>query len=342
MGNLTLGICKNLLAINLGLAAFFTAPAWSETTESKQNNNTNNSVAVINTASTQAKDLFSLQQYPINSSNNQVTNYQIAQNELDRAEFCREYPFNSLCTNTSPNDSQTIPVPAPPPAPPRDSGTEVENSNERSNENSKQKSGFAIVPEVSTLGLGGHLVRKITPRLNGRVGFNTIGFDFDIDDTDADFEGDLSLSNVSTIIDLHPFKNSGFKLSGGLIFSSNTVEGTANTDQTIEIGNQIFNASELGSVDADIDITNNVSPYFGLGWGNAVGVNKGLGFWFNAGVLFGGSPDVDVTPNIAAGVPAALVAEINAAAEEEEAELEDEIGFLDFYPVVSLGLSYQF
>ena len=338
MSNLVLGMCKSLLAVNLGFAAIFTTPAWSETSESKFRDTVNNSLNVNYVVSTEAKDLFS----PQKDSNNTGIKYQIAQNELNRAEFCREYPFNSLCSNTSPNDSPTIPVPAPPPAPPSGSSNEVENPSVESNGGNKQKSGFAIVPEISTLGLGGHIVKRITPRLNSRVGFNTFSFGFDVDDTDADYEGDLSLSNVSAIADLHPFKNSGFKLSGGLIFANNTIEGTANADQTIEIGDQTFNASELGSVDADISITNDVSPYLGLGWGNAVGANKDLGFWLNAGVMFGGSPDVNISPNIAPGVPAEVVAEINAAAEAEEAELEDEIGFLDIYPVISLGISYQF
>jgi len=344
MSNLLLGTYKSLLAVNLGFVALFTAPAWSETVEFKYKKTaSSSSLNDYNAVSTKAKDLFLSQQYSNNSSSSdkKVINYQIAQNELNRAEFCREYPFNSLCSDTSPNDSQTIPVPAPPPAPPNNSSNEEDNLRVV-NDTSNNKSGLAIVPEISTLGLGGHIVKKITPRLNSRVGFNTIGFGFDIDDTDADYEGDLSLSNVSTIIDLHPFKNSGFKLSGGLIFSSNTIEGTANADETIEIGDQTFDASELGSVDADIDITNDISPYVGLGWGNVVGTNKGLGFWFNAGVLFGGSPEVNVSPNIAPGVPAEVVAEINTAAEAEEAELEDEIGFFDFYPVVSLGISYQF
>lgn len=343
MDNLLLGICKSFLAVNLGYAAIFSAPAWSQTAESKSRSTIDNyPLAVHQAISTQAKDLYLQQQYSLDNSSNSDRNYQIAQNELNREEFCREYPFNSLCSEASPNDSQTIPVPVPPPAPPGSTGNDAQNSSVERDRGNKQKSGLAIVPEVSTLGLGGHIVQKITPRLNGRVGFNTFGFGFDIDDTDADYEGDLSLSNVSAIIDLHPFKNSGFKLSGGLIFSSNTIEGTANADQTIEIGDQTFNASELGSVDADVDITNDVSPYLGLGWGNAVGISKSFGFWLNAGVLFGGSPDVDISPNIVSGVPAEVEAEINAAVEAEEAELEDEIGFLDIYPVVSLGVSYQF
>lgn len=272
--------------------------------------------------STKARDLF---------DESSINDY-LVQN-LDLEEFCREYPYNSQCRGINPGNSDTIPVPVPPPAP---------SESNRNNSSNGQKTGWAIAPEVSTLGLGGHVVRRIIPQINARVGINAFGLSLDIEETDVEYEGDLNLFNVSTILDLHPVKSSGFKLSGGLIFANNNVEGTATTEETIEIGGQEFSVEELGSVDADIDITRDVAPYVGIGWGNAVRANKGLGFWFNAGVMFGGSPEVSLNPNISQDVPADVVAEINEAVEAEEEELEDDIGFFEFYPVVSLGISYQF
>ena len=58
--------------------------------------------------------------------------------------------------------------------------------------------------------------------------------------------------------------------------------------------------------------------------------------------MFGGSPNVDVSPNINDGVPDSVVTEINQAAEQEEEDLEDELDFISIYPVLSLGISYQF
>lgn len=233
------------------------------------------------------------------------------------------------------NESSPIPVPEPPPAPPE----KTRNSN---SDRQGQKTGWAIVPEASTLGLGGQVVRKVSPNLNARVGVNAFGLGFDLEETETEYDADLNLFNVSTILDYHPSKGSGFKLSGGLVFTNNNIEGTASTDETIEIGDREFSAEELGSVDADIEISRDVAPYIGLGWGNAVGENKRFGFWFNAGVMFGGSPNVDVRPNINDGVPESVVTEINQAAEQEEEDLEDELDFISIYPVLSLGISYQF
>jgi hypothetical protein len=261
-----------------------------------------------------------------------VFDYQLAQVIRDLEKFCTNYPYNSQCRDR--------------PQP----GTEVETQPSPESTSSQAgvpKTGWAVVPEISTLGLGGSVVRKIIPEFNARVGVNAFGLGFDIEDTDATYEADLNLFNVSTLVDYHPIKSSGLRLSGGLIFGDNTVEGTATPtleggEETITIGDETFNVNELVSVDADFDVTNSVSPYLGLGWGNPVSGNKGLGFWANLGVVFGGSPEVNITPNTAEDIPSEVEQEINEAVARETEELEEDIDFISVYPVVSLGISYQF
>ncbi|MGF1542622.1 MAG: hypothetical protein ACFCU5_19620 [Pleurocapsa sp.] len=258
--------------------------------------------------------------------------YHLAQAIRDLEKFCTNYPYNSQCRDRPQPNTEVETRPSP---------------ESTSSQTGVPKTGWAIVPEISTLGLGGSVVRRITPSFNARAGVNAFGLGFDIKDTDATYEADLNLFNVSTLVDYHPIKSSGLRLSGGLIFGNNTVEGTATPtleggEETITIGNQRFNVNELVSVDADFDITNSVSPYLGLGWGNPVFGNKGLGFWANLGVVFGGSPEVNLTPNLAANVSNEVEQAINEAVARETKELEDEIAFISVYPVVSLGLSYQF
>lgn len=282
--------------------------------------------ATSNSVSTKASDLF--------WQNNHFEYYQLAEVPLDLEKFCQNYPYNSRCVDRPAPDGT-------------DSEVETEpRERDTTSKYNTPKSGWAIAPEVSTLGLGGSIVRKITPQLNARVSANAFGVGFDVEDTDVTYDGDLNLLNVSTLIDFHPSKNSGFRISGGVVFSDNNVEGTADTSQGGTIGGTDFPAGQLESVDADVDISDSVAPYLGIGGGNAVGEGKGLGFWWNLGVVFGGSPDVSVTPNISADVPAdqreQIEQEAQEAAEEEEREIEDDIDFIGVYPVVTLGLSYQF
>lgn len=293
--------------------------------------------------STQASDL-----WRSNSHRPEITDSllveKLVQREVDLKTFCENYPHNSRCSEVTPADKSG--------SGDRSTGS-APTTDKLQSSNSQQKSGWAIVPEASTLGLGGQIVRKITPNFNARVGVNGFGLGIDIEETDVDYEGDLSLFNVSTIIDVHPFKKSGFRVSGGLIFGDNSFDGSADISEEVaaEIEGESFsleelNIDQLATVDADIDLNNSVAPYLGIGGGNAVGEGKGLGFWWNLGVVLGGSPDVEITSNIADEVPDAVREEAEAAAdrvlEDEEEELEDELDFINIYPVVSLGFSYQF
>jgi hypothetical protein len=259
--------------------------------------------------------------------------------ELDLEKFCQNYPYNSKCAGVN--------TPTPGEDAPGES-TEIEDNDRQSS--SKSKSGWAIAPEISTLGLGGHIIRRITPQINARVGINAFGLGFEIEDDNSGvntkYDVDLSLLNVSTLVDFHPFKSSGFKMTGGLVFNNNDIEGTATNENEIEIGNQTFTADQVGSVDTNIEVTRSVAPYLGIGWGNAVAANKGLGFWCNLGVMFGGSPDIEVTPNINQNLPQAVRNQVETAVneqiEEEKNQIEDDLAFLGIYPVGSLGISYQF
>ncbi|WP_319420152.1 hypothetical protein [Pleurocapsa sp. FMAR1] len=341
-----------MLVANLVLAAMAADSTMAEVTKkSDRAEEKNTRFLTGNKTSTKAIDLITLpnQKNLIDSS----LKSQIAQRDL--AKFCQDYPYNSQCAGISPSNNnppgvETIPVPAPPPT----SETETNDRN-----SSGQKTGWAIAPEISTLGFGGNIIRKITPAFNARVGVNAFGVGINLNESQFDYDGDLNLFNVSSIIDVHPFKSSGFRISAGLIFSNNNIQGTADVSEQVadEIGNvgifgqtidirDFIDIQGLVTLDADVDITNSVSPYLGIGGGNPVGEGKGLGFWWNAGVVFGGSPDVTVTPNIPNSVPEEFRSEVQEAAntliESEEQDIEDDLDFLSVYPVLSLGISYQF
>lgn len=348
MSSLKLNVWTSLLGANLGLMTMTCFPGIAEDLKDIKVNQPSTDIVSIklisesDTVSTKAINLFLPIEQQRYFTNSPATTYQLVQKELDLESFCQDYPYNSQCGESNPANPNKpgvnidplspIPVPVPPP-----------NIN-----NSQKKSGWGFVPEISTLGLGGHVVRKIVPQINTRVGVNAFGVGFDITDTELDYEGDLNLFNVSTIIDIHPAKNSGFRFSGGLIIGDNNIEGTADISEQVaeEIAEVEFDIDDLATADVDVDINNNVAPYLGIGGGNVVGEGKGLGFWWNLGVVFSGSPDIEVTANISDDIPQEFRDEAQGAAdqviEEEEEDIEDDLDFIDVYPVLSLGISYQF
>jgi hypothetical protein len=143
-----------------------------------------------------------------------------------------------------------------------------------------------------------------------------------------------------------------------LVFGNNNIQGTADVSErvanelgVVKIGGQKIdirdlNIENLASIDTDIEINEGVAPYLGIGGGNAVKPGKGVGFWWDLGVVFSGSPNAEVTSNFSTDIPAELRDEVVAAADEalkdEEKDLNEALDIMGIYPVLSLGLSYQF
>lgn len=276
------------------------------------------------------------------TSSGQITSI-VAQRPLDMVQFCQNYPYNSKCTvENSAGEPGNLEN-----APGKDLKPQAE-----LNSSSRKTSGWAIVPELSTLGLGGHVVKRITPNVNARLGINNYGRDININETEYDYKGNLNLFNVSTLIDYQPFKKVGIRLSSGLVFGNNNVQGTADISEQVANGLRInledTNIENMASINTDIEINEGVAPYLGIGGGNAVKPGKGLGFWWDLGVVFSGSPNAEVTSdfnfpdNIRQEVQEQVIAETEESLKDEEKDLNEALDMMGVYPVLSLGLSYQF
>ena len=360
-----LGLNISLTAIAMLAVGIAAKPAMSQM-EIDNNSYKKTNLASLPTpdrVSTRAIDLLSPVELPAYFTDLSNRSYKLGQSNLE--QFCQDFPYNAKCAGTTPStetETDSIPVPVPPPAPPESSTSRPEG----------QKSGWAIVPEISTLGLGGHVVKKIIPQINARVGINAFGLGLDgAIDTDIDYEADLNLFNVSTIFDLHPLKSSGLRLSGGFIFGNNSFEGSSDVSDLVvdeledegDLDEEIIDALReidgLANVDTDVEIASGVSPYLGIGGGNAVGEGKGFGFWWNLGIVFSGSPEVDLDTELASqqvrdrfedtefeAEADRIVNEVEDGIDEvidgEEDDIEDSLDFVDIYPVLSVGISYQF
>jgi hypothetical protein len=252
---------------------------------------------------------------------------------LDLNIFCKSYPLNSRCTERS--------IPAKPQTEESKPQPEKSQPTEETSQTPRKTSGWAITPEISTLGVGATVTKSITPNINAKVGINGLGVSGDFDESGVKYNANLNLFNVSTLVDYHPWNNAGFRLTGGLVFQDNNIEGTgkATDNGTIQIGDNTYTKNQLPSVKAKVSFANSVAPYIGLGWGNAVKPGKHWGFSANLGVMFAGSPKVDLT---APGADPTVLAQVQADIEKERKQLEDDLNGFNIYPVLSLGISYQF
>ena len=206
---------------------------------------------------------------------------------------------------------------------------------------SKQTNNFALGAGVGTTGLSLNGTFQLSDNINFRGIY--ANYDFSENDTESGiaYQFDIELDTFSLLLDWHPSADSGFRISlGGINNGTNFSAKTTQTSGNITVGNSTFLASDIGTINAKVDY-DSFAPYIGIGWGNAVDEAGRWSFSFDIGAMFTGSPDVSVrcTQVSAGGAAQALC---DQQADEEENELEDELGDFDVYPVVSIGFAYKF
>ena len=179
---------------------------------------------------------------------------------------------------------------------------------------------------AGTTGIGADVAWGIAPTLSARIGYSALKWGYDVDTSNARYEGDLTLSNLSGLLDFHPLGPS-FRLTGGLILNDNKYQATGRP------------SSGPGSFDATVEPGHRAAPYLGVGWGNVAGA--GVHFYADLGVMFMGSPKATLNANCA-GLSAAQCTTLRNRASVEEARLEEELKRVKAYPVLNLGLTIGF
>ena len=151
--------------------------------------------------------------------------------------------------------------------------------------------------------------------------------------------GQWSASHSSLLIDYHPWQGN-FRLTLGL--TDNSLKWSAKNNGAVSIGGNSITQDVVDSVEAEVQLTEGVSPYIGLGW--ASGFDKVKGFSFNGdiGLLVASDFVVLFDANCIDGQ--AISAGCQKAKQDAKAELielqaDEKISLL---PLLGLGVSYKF
>lgn len=186
------------------------------------------------------------------------------------------------------------------------------------------------------LGAGLEIERSFNDSFGARVGINHFTYDYTATEDDIEYDFELDLMTLGLLLDWHPFKSS-FKLTGGVMYNSNTLDSTSKSIATFDIGDQTYMGSEIGTLNGDIDF-NDIVPYFGLGWNTAFGKDGHWGFIFELGAIFQGTP----TANLTATGPIANDPAFMTELAKEEDNLQEDLNDFEYYPNISIGISYRF
>jgi FecR protein len=194
------------------------------------------------------------------------------------------------------------------------------------------RSGVGITGKVGTLGLGAELNLAFSDSFGARIGYNAFTYKYNTNLSSVNYDLNLKLQSVSILGDWYPFSGS-FRTSAGVVYNNNQ----ANLTGIPGAGGFTINGvtyTSVSSVQSTMSF-NKVAPYLGIGWGNPVASDKGWGMTSDIGVLFQGSPKTDLTIACTAGCPTAS----DVAA--ENAKMQNDLKNFKYWPVVSIGISYQ-
>ena len=191
--------------------------------------------------------------------------------------------------------------------------------------------------KVGTLGLGLNLSTRIYDKTNVRVNINYFSLSKSINIEKIDYTASLKLLTAGALLDYY-FFNGTFRGSFGLYYNGNKLTGTVSLqDKPIKVGDKIYNFSEIGDLSLSLDFQK-INPYFGIGWGRAI-EETGFSFDCDIGFLYSNSVDVSYIASIK---NTTLENEITENLNKEVKKIRSSLDKLKFYPVISLGITYQF
>lgn len=208
---------------------------------------------------------------------------------------------------------------------------------ERAEMGAETKSGMGLTAKIGTLGYGFEVNFGISDRFSSRVGLNAFNYKRNANSSDLNYDFEWKLKTVSAFVDWYPFEGS-FRASIGALYDDNKASFNANpTSGTFIINGVTYSTAQVGSFGGTMSF-GKAAPYVGIGWGNPAAKNKGWGLVTDIGALYQGTPKIDL---LVTCVDPLVCAQLQSDAAAENIKLQDDLSHFKWWPVVAIGISYQ-
>ena len=190
--------------------------------------------------------------------------------------------------------------------------------------------------KAGTLGIGGEVAWRPIEWLDIRGGVNFYDYDDTTSYAGIDYDGTLSLDTYYLTGNFR-FPLSPFRLTAGIYANNNEVILASQDMAEFPVGNNPipYTPAEVGTLTGTASF-DSPSPYVGAGFDFDLLDRLGLSLDF--GVLLQGSPTVTMSADGLLANDPAFLADLN----DEIALVTDEISDLKAYPVISLGVHFNF
>lgn len=211
---------------------------------------------------------------------------------------------------------------------------------------------FAVAMKMSSLGVGGDLAIHVRGRWNLRAGVNGFTYHRRVSDSGITYDAALRLRSIQAVVDWFPFANPFHISPGAAVYNGNQVVANAivPVNKALSADGQTFTSSANDPVIAAArSTTRKVAPLVLLGFGNPVPKKKHLAFYSDFGVVFQGPPNVQIlvagTACDATGMHCQKVTndkDLKSDLESGRKAMQQDLGFMRFYPILSFSIGYHF
>lgn len=208
---------------------------------------------------------------------------------------------------------------------------------------------FQVSANLASLGYGVELMYKPWSFLGFRAVGNLIATTYKSEERNAQYDYDIDFRSAGLVVDVYPFQT-GFRISGGARYNLNQINYIASPqdcppEQTPEECNTsplVLEGQQLASVRGKVEVEP-IAPYIGFGYDGALNPHGNFRFAIDLGMLFQGDPKVKMSP--AAGDENPLLEPLvdsTVSFSQQERDIENDLIWMKFYPVIKVSLGYRF
>ena len=197
---------------------------------------------------------------------------------------------------------------------------------------------FSMGANIGSLGIGMNLSLPINDNISLRANINKFKYNLNKKYRKVNFIGDLNLFNSGLLVDYFPTNNI-FRLTAGGYLNKNKLSGISKFTKSVTINVYNIKRTFTDKVTINTEVKfNNISPYFGIGFGNNI-QHKGWNTTLDVGFFYQGLPKItfetiskyDLTKE-----------KLKKDIKKEQKRLKSFANKYKLYPVIVVGISYSF
>jgi hypothetical protein len=203
---------------------------------------------------------------------------------------------------------------------------------------------------VGSMGIKYEAGHKLSQSFNARLGFSEFKYVTRDDIHSADVatsldmllsqDATLDIEQLSLLFDYHPWRGD-FRFTGGVSKNKLLLELVNYGDGEFIINNYLFSDHWVDSTELTMQLTNGVSPYFGVGWSTGFDRKSGFSFSGDLGFYYAVDFALNFSAKCTENASRFQCAKIRSHALKQQRKLRDDSELL-IMPMLGALVSYKF